>query len=135
MKLSLMMMEIGMSTRIDELVDELSNLGVIDAIELIRKLEKRWGVSATQRIGKFVADVVEEYKPLVQTEFDVILVDTGPRKIEVIKVIRARLALGLKEAKDASENPGCALLQAVSKEEAVAFKEELERAGATIALR
>jgi len=120
--------------KIDELVKELSSLTVIEAVQLARALEKRWGVSSGVRISIFNPDVdkpVEEEK----YEFDVILNDCGSKKIEVIKVLRILIpGLGLKEAKDTAENFGCAIFQAVGKEFAYQAKEQLEKAGASVSI-
>ncbi len=121
---------------LEKLVEELSQLTVMEAAELVKMLEEKWGVSAAAPVA--VAAVAgapgaaaEEAKE-EKTEFDVVLKDTGPKKIQVIKAIRQLTSLGLKEAKQVAETPGSKILEAVSKEEAEAAKAKLEEAGATV---
>jgi large subunit ribosomal protein L7/L12 len=121
---------------IDKLVEELGKLSVLEAAELVKKLEEAWGVSAAAPVAvaasaapsAAVAAEPEEEK----TEFDVIIKDAGPKKIEVIKTIRQLTSLGLKEAKDLAETAGGKVLEAVSKEAATDAKSKLEAAGAVI---
>ena len=118
-----------------KLIDELSALTVLEAAELVKQLEEKWGVSAAAPVAMAAApaaaaaaaEPVEE-----KTEFDVIIKDAGAKKIEVIKVIRQLTSLGLKEAKDAAEAAGTKLLEAVSKEVAADAKAKLEAAGAVV---
>lgn len=120
---------------IDKLVEELSKLSVLEASQLVKKLEETWGVSAAAPVAvaavaggaAAAAEVVEE-----KTEFDVIIKDAGPKKIEVIKAIRQMTSLGLKEAKDLAETAGGKVLEAVSKEAATDAKAKLEAAGAVV---
>ncbi|MDI6768750.1 MAG: 50S ribosomal protein L7/L12 [Anaerolineales bacterium] len=119
---------------LEKLVEQLSELSVLEAADLVKKLEDKWGVSAAAPVAMAgmaaapaVAEAVEE-----KTEFDVVIKDTGPKKIEVIKVIRQLTALGLKEAKDLSEFIGGKVLSAVGKEAAMDAKKKLEEAGAVI---
>jgi large subunit ribosomal protein L7/L12 len=121
---------------IDKLVEELGKLSVLEAAELVKKLEEAWGVSAAAPVAvaasaapsAAAAAEPEEEK----TEFDVIIKDAGPKKIEVIKTIRQLTSLGLKEAKDLAETAGGKVLEAVSKEAATDAKTKLEAAGAVI---
>jgi large subunit ribosomal protein L7/L12 len=121
---------------LDKLVEQLSKLNVLEASELVKKLEAAWGVSAAAPVAvaasatpeAAVAAEPEEEK----TEFDVIIKDAGPKKIEVIKTIRQLTSLGLKEAKDLAETAGGKVLEAVSKEAATDAKSKLEAAGAVI---
>jgi large subunit ribosomal protein L7/L12 len=121
---------------IDKLVEELGKLSVLEAAELVKKLEEAWGVSAAAPVAvaasaapsAAAAAEPEEEK----TEFDVIIKDAGPKKIEVIKTIRQLTSLGLKEAKDLAETAGGKVLEAVSKEAATDAKSKLEAAGAVI---
>ena len=116
-------------------MDELSNLTVLEAAELSKLLEEKWGVSAAAPVavaaapagGGAAAAPVEE-----KTEFDVILVEAGANKINVIKEVRAITALGLKEAKDLVEGAPKAVKEAVSKDEAAKLKAQLEGAGAKV---
>ncbi|MDI6694032.1 MAG: 50S ribosomal protein L7/L12 [Anaerolineales bacterium] len=121
---------------LDKLVEELSKLSVLEASQLVKKLEEVWGVSAAAPVAMAAmaapsaaaaAEPVEE-----KTEFDVVIKDAGPKKIEVIKTIRQLTNLGLKEAKDVAETAGSKILEAVSKEAANDAKAKLEAAGAVI---
>lgn len=120
---------------LDKLVQELSTLTVLEAAELVKKLESSWGVSAAAPVaavavapaGAAAAEPVEE-----KTEFDVILKDAGPKKIETIKVIRKLTNLGLKESKDMAETAGVKVLEAVTKEAATDAKKQLEEVGAVV---
>ncbi|MBW8285597.1 MAG: 50S ribosomal protein L7/L12 [Rhizobium sp.] len=116
-----------------KIVDDLSALTVLEAAELSKLLEEKWGVSAAAPVavaaaGGGAAAPVEEEK----TEFDVILVDAGANKINVIKEVRAITGLGLKEAKDLVEGAPKAVKEAVSKAEAADLKKKLEDAGAKV---
>jgi large subunit ribosomal protein L7/L12 len=122
-----------------KLVEELSALSVLEAAELVKKLEEKWGVSAAAPVAMAAmpaaaaaaaAEPVEE-----KTEFDVIIKDAGAKKIEVIKVIRQLTSLGLKEAKDVAETAGSKVLEAVSKEVANDAKGKLEAAGAAVEVK
>ena len=120
---------------LNKLVEELSALSVLEAAELVKALEEKWGVSAAAPVaavavaaGPAAAAEPEEEK----TEFDVVLKDAGPKKIEVIKVIRQLTSLGLVEAKNMAETAGSKILTAVSKEAAADAKGKLETAGAVI---
>ncbi|MEO8668547.1 MAG: 50S ribosomal protein L7/L12 [Bauldia sp.] len=120
---------------LSKIVDELSQLTVIEAAELSKLLEEKWGVSAAAPVavaaaGAGPAAVVEE-----QTEFNVILSEIGPNKINVIKEVRAITGLGLKEAKDLVEASPKAVKEAVSKDEAAKIKAQLESAGAKVDLK
>jgi large subunit ribosomal protein L7/L12 len=119
---------------IDKIVDELGKLSVLEAAELVKKLEEKWGVSAAAPVAAVAAapagapaEAVEE-----KTEFDVVLKDAGPKRIEVIKVIRQFTSLGLVEAKAMTEAPGTKVLSAVSKQAAADAKSKLEAAGAVV---
>ena len=119
-----------------KIVDELSALTVIEAAELSKMLEEKWGVSAAAPVavaaagGAAVAAAVEE-----KTEFDVILTEAGPNKINVIKEVRAITALGLKEAKDLVEGAPKAVKEGVNKDEAAKLKAQLEAAGAKVEVK
>ena len=120
---------------LNKIVDELSTLSVLEAAELVKMLEEKWGVSAAAPVAvaasaapsAAAAEPVEE-----KTEFDVVIKDAGPKKIEVIKTIRQLTSLGLKEAKDMAETVGGKVLEGVSKEVAADAKAKLEAAGAVI---
>jgi large subunit ribosomal protein L7/L12 len=117
-----------------KIVEDLSSLTVLEAAELSKMLEEKWGVSAAAPVavaasgGAGAAAAVEEEK----TEFDVILTDAGAQKINVIKEVRAITGLGLKEAKDLVEGAPKPVKEAVSKDEAAKLKAQLEGAGAKV---
>lgn len=120
------------------LVEELGKLTVMEAAELTKMLEEAWGVSAAAPMamaampaggGGAAAEAAEE-----KTEFDVILKDVGPKKIDVIKVIRQITTLGLKDAKDMAETVGAKVLEAAAKDAATDAKAKLEGAGAKVEL-
>jgi large subunit ribosomal protein L7/L12 len=121
---------------IDKLVDELSKLTVLEAAELAKALEEKWGVTAAAPVamampvgGAAPAEAVEE-----KTEFNVILKDVGPKRIDVIRVIRQITNLGLKDAKELAETAGAKVLEAAGKEAAMDAKSKLEAVGATVEL-
>ncbi len=123
---------------LQKLVDDLSTLTVLEASQLTKLLEEKWGVSAAAPMamaaapaagGAAAAAPVEE-----KTEFGVVLKDVGGKKIEVIKVIRQLTSLGLKEAKDLAETPNAKVLEAVGKDAAEEAKKKLTEAGATVDL-
>lgn len=124
-----------MSANLDNLVEELSKLSVLEAAELVKKLEETWGVSAAAPVAMAAvagapaaaAEPVEE-----KTEFDLIIKDPGPKKIETIKVIRQLTSLGLGEAKALAETAGGKVLSAVGKDAAADAKKKLEEAGAVV---
>ena len=122
---------------LDQLVEELSSLTLLEAADLTKKLEEKWGVSAAAPMAMGMmpgmmggaAAPVEEVEE--QTEFNVNLKEIGAKKIEVIKAVRALTNLGLKEAKDAVEGLGT-IMEGVSKEQAAEAKKSLEEAGAVV---
>jgi large subunit ribosomal protein L7/L12 len=120
-----------------QLVDELSALTVIEAAELSKLLEDKWGVSAAAPVA--VAAVAGGAAPAAaaveQTEFNVILAAAGDKKINVIKEVRAITGLGLKEAKDLVEAAPKAVKEGVNKDEAAKIKKQLEDAGATVEVK
>jgi large subunit ribosomal protein L7/L12 len=122
---------------LDKYVEDLSSLSVLDIAELVKKLEERWGVSAAAPVamaavpaGGAAAAAAEPEEE--KTEFDVVIKDAGPKKIEVIKTIRQLTTLGLKEAKELAETAGGKVLESVSKEAANDAKSKLETAGAVV---
>ena len=118
-----------------KLVDALSALSVLEAAELVKQLEEKWGVSAAAPVAVAAAGVVggAAAEPVEEkTEFDVIIKDPGAKKIEVIKVIRQLTNLGLVEAKNMAETAGAKVLAGVTKDAAADGKSKLEAAGATI---
>lgn len=120
---------------LNKIVDELSTLSVLEAAELVKMLEEKWGVSAAAPVAAAAAaaPVAAAAEPVEEkTEFDVVIKDAGPKKIEVIKTIRQLTSLGLKEAKDMAETAGGKVLESVSKEVATDAKAKLEAAGAVV---
>lgn len=121
---------------LEKIAEDLSSLTVIEAADLSKMLEEKWGVSAAAPVAVAVAagdgagEAAEE-----QTEFDVILASYGEKKINVIKEVRALTGLGLKEAKDVVESAPTAIKEAVTKDEAETLKKKLEDAGATVELK
>ena len=121
---------------LQKIVDQLSSLTVLEAADLAKLIEEKWGVSAAAPVAMMAAGgggeaaVVEE-----KTEFDVILTAVGAQKINVIKEVRAVTSLGLKEAKDLVEGAPKAVKEGVSKDEAEKIKKQLEAAGATVELK
>ena len=119
---------------INAIIDQLSGLTVLEAADLVKQLESKWGVSAAAAAAAPSAAgpaVVAE----VQTEFTVILAKAGDKKIDVIKVIRELTGLGLKEAKDLVEGAPKTVKEGVNKEESAKMKDKLAAAGATVELK
>jgi large subunit ribosomal protein L7/L12 len=124
---------------LDKLVEELSKLTVLEAAELTKKLEEKWGVSAAAPVAMAAmpgaagagaaAEAADE-----KTEFTVVIKDVGPKKIDVIKAIRQITNLGLKDAKDLAEAAGAKVLESAGKEAAMDAKSKLEAAGAVVEL-
>jgi large subunit ribosomal protein L7/L12 len=123
---------------VDKIFDQLNELTVLEIAELVKKAEETWNVSAAAPVAVAAAaapaaaaggEAAEE-----KTEFDVVIKDAGPKKIEVIKAIRQMSSLGLKEAKELAETPDAKVLEGVGKDAANDAKSKLEAAGATIEL-
>jgi large subunit ribosomal protein L7/L12 len=120
---------------LEKIVEQLSGLSVLEAAELVKKLEEKWGVSAAAPVAVAAGPAAAAAEPVEEkTEFDVVLKDAGPKKIDVIKVIRTLTNLGLVEAKTMSETAGAKVLSAVGKEAATDAKGKLEAAGAVVEL-
>jgi large subunit ribosomal protein L7/L12 len=117
------------------LVDDLSALSVIEAAQLSKMLEEKWGVSAAAPVAVAAAAAPVAEAAVEQTEFDVILAAIGEKKINVIKEVRAITSLGLKEAKDLVEAAPRPVKEGVNKEEAAKIKKQLEDAGATVEIK
>lgn len=123
---------------LEKIVEDLSSLTLLEAAELTKMLEERWGVSAAAPVAGMMpmagmpgaAEEAEE-----KTEFDVVLKDVGPKKINVIKEVRALTSLGLKEAKDVVDGAPSTLLEGVNKETADEAKKKLEEAGAVVEIK
>jgi len=122
---------------LEKIVDELSSLTVLEAAELAKLLETKWGVSAAAAVAVAAAPGAAAAAAPVEekTEFTVMLAAIGDKKIEVIKEVRAITALGLKEAKDLVEGAPKAVKEGVTKEEAEKIKAALEKAGAKVELK
>mgnify|MGYP001071794434 CR=1 FL=1 len=122
----------------EEIVDALKGMSVLEVSELVKELEDTFGVSAAAPVAVAVAapdgtaDVVAEEE---QTEFNVMLNEIGPNKINVIKAVREVTTLGLKEAKELVESAPVAVKEAIGKDDAAQAKEKLESAGATVAVQ
>ena len=119
-------------SKVAKLVDDLSALTVLEAAELSKALETAWGVSAAAPVAVAAVAGAAAAPAEEKTEFNVILKDAGPNKINVIKVVRELTALGLKEAKDLVEGAPKAVKEAVSKDEANKMKEKLVAEGAVV---
>lgn len=120
---------------LNKLADQLGKLSVIEAAELVKMLEENWGVSAAAPVAVAAASpaAAGAAEPAEEkTEFDVVIKEPGPKKIEVIKAIRQLTSLGLKEAKDLAETPDGKVLEGVGKEAATDAKSKLEAAGASV---
>ena len=123
-------------SKIEKLVDDLSGLTVLEAAELAKLLEDKWGVSAAAPVAAMAAPAAAAAAPAVEkTEFTVVLTEAGDKKINVIKEIRAITGLGLKEAKDLVEGAPKEVKADVSKDEAAKIKKQLEDAGAKVELK
>src|ERR1700758_1764173 len=121
---------------LQKIVDDLSNLSVLEAAQLSKLLEEKWGVSAAAPAAAADPAAAAAAAPAEeQTEFPVILTDAGEKKINVIKEVRAITSLGLKEAKDLVEAAPKPVKEGVNKEEAAKIKKQLEDAGATVEIK
>jgi large subunit ribosomal protein L7/L12 len=127
-----------MSAKLEKIVEDLSALSVLEAADLSKMLEEKWGVSAAAAVavaGPAANSGGGEAAAEAQTEFDVILEDAGANKINAIKEVRAITGLGLKEAKDLVEAAPKAVKSGVSKDEADKIKKQLEDAGAKVSVK
>jgi large subunit ribosomal protein L7/L12 len=123
-------------SKIEKLVDDLSSLTVLEAADLAKLLEDKWGVSAAAPVAAAAAPAGAAAAPAAEkTEFTVVLTDAGDKKINVIKEVRAITGLGLKEAKDLVEGAPKEVKADVSKDEAAKIKKQLEDAGAKVELK
>ena len=120
---------------LDKIVEDLSNLTVLEASQLSKLLEETWGVSAAAPVAAVAVAAGGGEAAEVQTEFSVILADTGPNKINVIKEVRAITGLGLTESKTLVESAPKAVKEGVSKDEAEKLKKQLEDAGAKVDIK
>jgi large subunit ribosomal protein L7/L12 len=122
-------------TDLAKIVDDLSKLTVLEAAELAKMLEEKWGVSAAAAVAVAAAPAAAAAPVEEQTEFTVILKSGGDKKINVIKEVRAITGLGLKEAKDLVEAGNKTVKEGVSKDDAAKIKKQLEDAGATVEVK
>ena len=122
---------------LQKIVDDLSSLTVLEAAELAKMLEEKWGVSAAAPVAMMAAGAAGggEAAAEEKTEFTVVLAAIGPQKINVIKEVRAITSLGLKEAKDLVEGAPKPVKEGIPKDEAEKIKKQLEDAGATVELK
>ncbi len=122
---------------LDKLVEQLGSLSVLDAAELVKRLEEAWGVSASAPVAAMAAVPVDggaAEPEEEQTEFDVVLKGPGPKKIETIKVLRKLTGLGLKESKELAETADAKVMEGIGKDAAEDAKTQLEAAGAEVVL-
>ena len=123
-------------SKIEKIVDDLSSLTILEAAELAKALEEKWGVSAAAPVAAAAGPAAAAAAPAAEkTEFTVVLTDAGDKKINVIKEVRAITGLGLKEAKDLVEAAPKEVKADVSKDEAAKIKKQLEDAGAKVELK
>ena len=122
---------------LEKIVEEISKLSLLEASDLVKMLEEKLGVSAAAPIAMAPtpAEAAEAEAEEEQTEFDVVLKEIGPKKIEVIKAVRQLTALGLRESKDLVDGAPSVVLEAASKEAAEDAKSKLEAAGAVVELK
>ena len=120
---------------LQKIVDDLSNLTVLEASELAKLLEEKWGVSAAAAVAVAAGPAAAAPAAEEKTEFTVVLAAVGEKKIEVIKEVRAITGLGLKEAKDLVEGAPKPVKEGVNKDEAAKIKAQLEKAGAKVELK
>ena len=120
---------------LDKIVDELSSLTVLEAAELSKMLEEKWGVSAAAPVAVAAAGGAEASAVEEKDSFDVVLTGFGEKKINVIKEVRAITGLGLKEAKDLVEGVPKPVKEACGKDESEEIKKQLEEAGATVEIK
>jgi len=125
-----------MSANLEKIVEDLSNLTVLEAADLSKLLEEKWGVSAAAPVAVAAGGAANDGGAAEEkTDFDVVLTAAGDKKINVIKEVRAITGLGLKEAKDLVEGAPKTVKDGVSKDDANKIKEQLEGAGATVELK
>jgi large subunit ribosomal protein L7/L12 len=121
---------------LQKIVDDLSSLTVLEAAELAKVLEEKWGVSAAAAVAVAAGPAAAAAAPVEEkTEFTVVLAATGDKKIEVIKEVRAITGLGLKEAKDLVEGAPKTVKEGVNKDDAAKIKAQLEKVGAKVELK
>jgi large subunit ribosomal protein L7/L12 len=123
-----------MSLSNDQIIEAIASKSLVEVMELVKAFEDKFGVSAAAPVAVAAGPAAAAAPVEEQTEFNVVLLSAGAKKIDVIKVVRAITGLGLKEAKDLTEAGGV-LKESVSKEDAAKFKKDLEEVGATVELK
>ncbi len=124
-----------MSLSKDDIINAVAEMSVMDVVELIAAMEKKFGVTAAVAVAAAPADGDEAVEAEEKTEFDVILVAPGDKKVSAIKAVRSATGLGLKEAKGLVESAPVPVKEGISKEDAEALKKALEEAGATAEIK
>jgi len=122
----------------EEILDAISNMSVMDVVDLVKQMEEKFGVSAAAPVAVAAAGAIpagEAAAAEEKTEFNIVMTGFGEKKIEVIKVVRAITGLGLKEAKDMVEGVPSTVKEGISKEESEDIKKKLEEAGATVEIK
>ena len=119
----------------DDILEAISNMSVMEVVDLIPDMEEKFGVSAAAPVAVAAGPAASEAEAEEQTEFDVVMTSFGSSKVAVIKAVRALTGLGLKEAKDAVEGVPGTIKEAVSKDDAEEAKKQLEEAGATVEIK
>jgi large subunit ribosomal protein L7/L12 len=119
----------------DDILEAISNMSVMEVVDLISDMEEKFGVSAAAPVAVAAGPAASEAEVEEQTEFDVVMTSFGSSKVAVIKAVRALTGLGLKEAKDAVEGVPGTIKEAVSKGDAEEAKKQLEEAGATVEIK
>jgi large subunit ribosomal protein L7/L12 len=119
----------------DDILEAISNMSVMEVVDLISDMEEKFGVSAAAPVAVAAGPAASEAEAEEQTEFDVVMTSFGSSKVAVIKAVRALTGLGLKEAKDAVEGVPGTIKEAVSKGDAEEAKKQLEEAGATVEIK
>ena len=124
-----------MAVKKEELLETISNMTVLEVVELVEAMEDKFGVSAAVAAAPAAAPAAEGAAAEEKTEFDVVLTSFGENKVSAIKAVRSITGLGLKEAKELVESAPAPVKEAVSKEEADEIKKKLEEAGATVEVK
>jgi large subunit ribosomal protein L7/L12 len=119
----------------DDILEAISNMSVMEVVDLISDMEEKFGVSAAAPVAVAAGPAASEAEVEEQTEFDVVMTSFGSSKVAVIKAVRALTGLGLKEAKDAVEGVPGTIKEAVSKDDAEEAKKQFEEAGATVEIK
>lgn len=119
----------------DDILNAIAEMSVMDVVELVSAMEEKFGVSAAAAVAVAAAPAAAAEAAEEQTEFDIVLAETGDKKVNVIKVVRAITGLGLKEAKDLVDGAPSTIKEAVSKADAEDAKKQLEEAGAKVELK